>query len=518
MSVRFWRRSTSLAIVAFASACTGGEADAPRAAGPMKGAPGGSGGATTSATSTAPCSDPPFVGKPYGMRCGFLVDGQGRPSFLRGVNVRAEGIFDVSFDDGREALEAIPPFGGEDAAKIREFGFDAIRLPINWSGIQPVNYDQWDDGYLAKIDAAIEAARSAGLVVLLDLHQDAWTKEFGEDGAPRWALFPPPGPSDLLGGPLTDLGARRLSGLVENQFTTFFSGGVIGGKVRVEFIAMAEHVAARFSGNDAVIGLEIFNEPLTDSDGLARLYVPAYAAVRAAMPGKLFVFEPFVQRNFLDKAPLGSGALGPGTLYAPHTYKLAFDGASNDDPARMKMTKDTLRPQVLNAVDEAASWGAGLMVTEWGYAPSGIRAEEYLTWQSELHEEAMASSFFWLWKEQSQGRWGCFDYAETAGTWAPRGAMQKVLARVRPAAVSGWPEAYAFDRATGRFTMTFVSDPTILAPTVIAIAKTLGPPSSVTCDGAPVSATQDARLDLSLACGVGDGKPHTITVQVEPLP
>ena len=486
-------------------------------AGGAGGAGGVGGSAGSPKTSTAPCADPAFVGKPFGLRCGFMVDESGRPTFLRGVNARVKGVFDVTFDDGRLPLEPIPAFTADDAAAMRDFGFDALRLPINWSGIQPTSFDSYDEAYLGRVQATIDAARSAGVRVLLDLHQDAWSKEFGEDGAPRWALYPPPGPMDLLGGPLNDLGARRMSQIVENQFSTFFSAGPIGPKVRNEFIAMAATVAKRWANDDAVIGLEIFNEPLADSNGLLLLYGPAYAAVRPVMPQKLFVFEPSSTRNFFDKAPLGAGAIGPGTLYAPHTYKLAFDGAGSNDAGRMTMTKDTVRPQVMNAVDEAQSWGAGLMITEYGYAPTGIRSDEYLTWQSELHEEAMASSFFWLWKEESQGSWGCFDGSDEA-TWTPRPAMQKVLARVRPSAVSGWPKAYAFDRAKGAFTLTFTSDPTIDAPTLVAIAKVLGAPTAVTCDGATVTATPDAHGTLSLDCGRGDGKEHTIAVSVAPLP
>lgn len=41
---------------------------------------------------------------------GRLVDQRGREVTLRGVNARVEGLFDVTFDDGRLPLEAIPTF------------------------------------------------------------------------------------------------------------------------------------------------------------------------------------------------------------------------------------------------------------------------------------------------------------------------------------------------------------------------------------------------------------------------
>src|SRR5262245_49542700 len=69
---------------------------------------------------------------------GRLVDVRGREVTLRGVNARAEGIFDVTFDDGRLPLEPIPVFDRGDARRMRAFGFNLLRLPINWSALEPV--------------------------------------------------------------------------------------------------------------------------------------------------------------------------------------------------------------------------------------------------------------------------------------------------------------------------------------------------------------------------------------------
>src|SRR5439155_5840851 len=47
-----------------------------------------------------------------------LLDERRREVTLRGVNARVEGIFDVTFDDGRLPLEAIPVFDDGDAATM----------------------------------------------------------------------------------------------------------------------------------------------------------------------------------------------------------------------------------------------------------------------------------------------------------------------------------------------------------------------------------------------------------------
>src|SRR5690242_5400026 len=99
-----------------------------------------------------------------------LRDAEGRIALLRGVNARVEGVFDVTFDDGRVALEEIPPLEAADCARMRQLGFGLLRLPINWSGVEP-EQGRIDEAYLARVGEAVECAAAAGLLVLIDLHQ-----------------------------------------------------------------------------------------------------------------------------------------------------------------------------------------------------------------------------------------------------------------------------------------------------------------------------------------------------------
>src|SRR6202034_4216443 len=87
-------------------------------------------------------------------------------------------------------------------------------------------------------------------------------------------------------------------------------------------------------------------------------------AVRAAAPTKLVLFEPDAVRNEINMAPLGDGSLGAGTAYAPHVYTLAFT-----DPDETGVTEATYAPSNVNALHEAQSWDAPLVITEYGYPP-----------------------------------------------------------------------------------------------------------------------------------------------------
>jgi endoglycosylceramidase len=447
------------------------------------------------------CTSPAFAGAPLGVRCNMLVDSQGRTVLLHGVNARVNGVFDVTFDDGRKPLEPIPPFTAADAHQIRSAGFNALRLPINWSAIEPTESGGFDERYLDKVATVVDLCRASGLYVLIDLHQDAYSKELGEDGAPLWAIAPPP--SQKLGGPLTDLDARRLSKQVIDAFTTFFGATSDGLRLRERYAKMLAHVAARFAKDDAVVGFELFNEPLASDLVLPGVYGPMIAAVRAAAPAKLVFFEPSVTRNQIDRASIGAGSLGPGTVYAPHVYTLAFTG---DDASRASITKDTLRPSNASAREEAEGYAAPFVVTEFGFGPSAPNFADYVRWQQELEEEQLASgSFFWLWSENSQGAWGFFDF-DAAGVASPRDTVFNAMKRVRAEAIAGQLVALGYDAQARRFEARFVGGGAT-GPNVLSLGGALAV-YDATCDGLPVL---HGSLDpASLDCG-GEGE-HTLVL------
>jgi endoglycosylceramidase len=467
----------------------------------------GSGGHGGAAPSGPPCSEPRFAAGRLSVQCQQLVDAEGRVVFLHGVNARVEGIFDVTFTDGRLPLETIPAFAAEDAARMRSMGFNAVRLPIHWSALEPQDGGGFDEAYVDRVAAAVALMKAAGLGVLVDFHQDAYSKEIGEDGAPLWAIRPPP--TELLGGPLTDLDKRRTSPQVLQAFSTFF--GDEGADLRTRFAAAVAHVAQRFATEPAVIGIELYNEPLPDDDPqLDRLHDEVLTALRQVDAGQLAFFEPSVLRNFSDHGPPADRQPWPGTVYAPHVYTLSFTGT---DAQHQAMTKDTLQLSNKSAANEARSWKAPLAITEFGYAPDGIQSDRYHAWQTEWQDEYQASAFFWLWKEQSQGSWGLFDHDDATGTWTERDHVRKALARVAPEAVAGWPTHFGYDRAARRFQLDFTGDPAITAPSRLQVPAPadFAATFTVTCDGATISAARDPATGVvEVPCG-GAGA-HTIVI------
>jgi endoglycosylceramidase len=413
-----------------------------------------------------------------------LRDADGRIALLHGVNARVDGVFDVTFTDGRAALETIPALAAEDCTRMRALGFDLLRLPINWSALEPVQ-GTYDDAYLDRVEAAVRCAGDAGMYVLVDLHQDAYSKEIGEDGAPLWAIQPPP--DMLLGGPLGDLGARRTSSQVTAAFATFFDQAEPAG-LQAACIAALDHVATRFATDPAVIGFELFNEPPVGEQDVDAFHFAAAASVRAAAPDKLVLFEPSAVRNLFDFVPKATAPFPTvNAVYAPHIYTYVF----LSDPTRLaNLTPGDLEPSLEAARAEADAWKTPLVITEYGIGPGSPNADLWMGVEAQLHDRYLASDAFWVWKEESQGAWGVFDHASD-GAWTERPQIVAWISRAHAARISGDVKANEYDYTTGALHLEVAH---ATKPHSIYLPA---PASTVTCNGAAVAADRDPATGLA---------------------
>ncbi len=114
-------------------------------------------------------------------------DGRGRQLLFRGYNAKVAGIFDVSFDDGRKPNYLFESFDEAAAKRFEELGFDALRLPMSWSALEP-KPKTYASSFFTALDAVLDLAKAHHFQVVLDFHQDGYSKEIGEDGAPLWAI------------------------------------------------------------------------------------------------------------------------------------------------------------------------------------------------------------------------------------------------------------------------------------------------------------------------------------------
>lgn len=412
---------------------------------------------------------------------GRLLDAQGRQLLLRGLNARVEGLFDVRFDDGRTELEQIPPFGASDCAFMAEqLGHNLLRLPVNWSAIEP-QPDAYDHAYLDAIVDLAAACHEAGVYTLVDLHQDAYSKEIGEDGAPLWAIVPEP--TELLEGPLEDLSERRSSLQVLLAFQSLFSDAewTEGETLQDAYADMAATLATAIDGQPGVVGLELMNEPVVfDDDKLYAFHLRVGEAVRAAAPDLPLVFEPDTIRNFSDSDPVDHVFPLSNAVYAPHVYTDVFtDGWAERDVAK-------LQASVVAAAAEADEHGAPLLVGELGHDPTTELGQEWITVAFDALDQLGAGWAFWLYEEWGQGQWGLYDPGEGPSRGALRADAADLLARPSPQAVDARLVGSSWDGVRLVVQLEDAGE----GAHVIGVPARIWPDGVVvTCDGAQVETT-----------------------------
>jgi hypothetical protein len=438
----------------------------------------------------AACSKPAAAPEAFPLHSDgtYLRDLQGRIALLRGVNARAQGAFDVTFNDGRTALEPIPEITQNDCLRMRQLGFNLLRLPINWSALEP-EQDALDESYLERVDAIVQNAGIAGLFVLIDFHQDAYSKEIGEDGAPLWAIQPPP--QMLLQGPLTDLEARRTSPQVTAAFDTFFDQTDATGLQQAFFVAL-DRVVERWAEDPSVIGFEIFNEPPVGEDLVDAFHFAAAAHVHAKAPTKLVMFEPSAVRNLFDFVPKATAPFPvANAVYAPHVYTFVF----YSDPTQLQnLTPDALEPSVEAARAEAAAWKTPLLIGEYGIGPTAPNADLWMGVEAELHDRFLAGDAFWLWKEASQGSWGVFDLS--GSTWSERPQVVNWISRIHASRIAGDVVANTYNHTTGALELEVKRGTTHGLEHTIYIPERAASTYSVTCDGTALGTTRNADTGL----------------------
>ena len=261
----------------------------------------------------------------------WLKDEHGRTVLLRGVSLGGsskvpctpDGATHIrqGFFDHRDVSFAGRPFSLEEAdehlKRIRAWGFTTIRLLVPWEAVEHAGPGLYDRAYLDYLYWLIERAEELGLQVIIDPHQDVWSRFSGGDGAPGWTFelagmdircFGQTGAAlvhQVEGDPLPRMiwpsNANRFA--CATMFTLFFGGNDFAPELKVEGIPIQDYLQSRFIGAmrqvalrlrrlTNVVGYETMNEPLPGYIGaqdLDRFVAPtvAYGSCPTILEGML---------------------------------------------------------------------------------------------------------------------------------------------------------------------------------------------------------------------------------------
>jgi len=460
---------------------------------------------------------------------GRLVDEWGRELVLRGANVKTEILFDVTFADGRTPTEVVPPWDPWDAPELAARGFDLVRLCISWSGLEPAE-GAFAPAFLARLDQVVDDLEAAGVYVLIDFHQDAWSKEIGEDGAPLWATVPAPPallPGPIAGGPGLDgpyhsLDARRTSAVTLDAFTSFFENR---DRLQERFMPAWRLVAARYAGRAHVIGFENMNEPVAAhvDDGVARLYAfhdESIRQLRAVNTGHPVWIEPEVfLQNFLFRGdPRTTPPVDDNLVWAPHLYP-RFD----DDVDTFDEYYQALRSPIAKMVRSAASWQAATVIGEWWARLGHPVATEYVDALHALADELHVGLAVWNWKGyrnpgayegDAEGGVGLlYDWDYRVGDWYLNRPGFESLARPYALAVPGHIERQHFDRRTHTFEVDFTARGHEGPPLLYIPDHRFPGGYEVTVDGRVVAIARDPATSRALVPWPGLAGRHLIQIR-----
>ncbi|WP_395656420.1 glycoside hydrolase family 5 protein [Nocardioides sp.] len=283
----------------------------------------------------------------------LLADASGRALQLHGANLGKT-------DDITE----------QDVANLGASGFTLLRLPIQWSKLEPTQ-GSYDATYLQHVEDVLDWAERYGLLVLVDWHQDVYGPYFpGFDGAPEWttrtdgiAFTPDPG----------------------NWFNNYFDPAVKAAfthlwndpDLRQAQVDAWTYLAEQLAGSPALLGYDLFNEPMWtsstfDKDELPAMYRRVIAGIRTVDQRSWLWVEPTVLVGEglptglpgIDDPRTGADRIG----YAPHAYSTDVEDGGDWD-----VSSSWVRSYESMIVGYPRRHDLPVLVGEWG--PSNADAE-----------------------------------------------------------------------------------------------------------------------------------------------
>jgi endoglycosylceramidase len=374
----------------------------------------------------------------------------------------------------------MPPFVPTDDMgdldRIAALGMNVIRLPFIWEAYEPTR-GIFQTSYLNKMVSIAQAATERGLYVVVDFHQDGfsrWSISGCGSGFPRWAT--PVGVTLVLPNnseaQCADWGAKMfLDTGMHTSFSAFHSDreGAKG-----SFLEMVRRSVAAFSTVRGVIGYDLLNEPWGTDAELSALYDAEGAVIRQEAPKAIL----FVEAHITTNAGLGSSLKRPAfdnMAYAPHYYtpltmlQKSYDG----NPSGIDDAFEVME-------GKAAEWGVPLFVGEFGMFAEAVRARDYVVREYEDLDRHFASGSQWnispRWTPEARDGWN----GEDLSIVDPRTGAARANFRVQPflRATAGKPKLFRFNETEDmRVEVRWQHEPG-LGATEIVLPRLAFPPSA----------------------------------------
>jgi endoglycosylceramidase len=456
-----------------------------------------------------------------------FVDNEGRTLVLHGVNVVYKLPPFIPITDTFDPLWSLSQ---EDMVYLKQFGFNLVRLGVTWESVER-SEGQYDMDHLEKMEKIINMLGENGISVILDAHQDMFTRLFCGEGVPPFyarKLFYEKTCDDTYlsimyktfgaclplstfkwryddeGLPFIDDCKHFLKFHQSPELTTIYNSFYNNeGGVQDKFIDFWKVMVTQFKDNPYIIGYDLWNEPWPGNlwSDLYGLW-PGWATDNQIMPFykkvdkvlrelkddfiNMFEIAPFPDTiPFFGGRVLGVVKDTPATdeqskdkqVYNQHSYCCAAkeDMCDHGEP----QVKDTgfcnefhgrkIRAHLRNAQD----LGVPLIFTEFGACSDSEGCYEEMKNFVEHAEESFISWAYWMYKPYGDHTTSARE--ETEGMFYRDGSIQdvkqKALTRTYIQKYQGTPISNKFNPDSGAYIATFLYNNEIKAPTVLYYNK-----------------------------------------------
>lgn len=427
----------------------------------------------------------------------FPLDAAGRALDLHGYNIKlaADRIDTVTLDQ----LEG-----------LRRNGFNLLRLAIFWADLESTE-GTWNDTYFDDLAHVLDLAQTAGVKVVLDMHQDSYSPAVGGFGMPDWT-------TRTDGLTYTDTAIPCLDPANQRAWQHFYEDS----DIRAAQVAAWLQVVNRLGDKPAVFGYDLLNEPCGQmnagegiTDALTRVEATQITpmlqrvtdAIRTIDTTHWIFLEGAFALTSTFAAPTGLGTVHDPTgrqIYAPHLYDLGMESGADWDP-----TSDFVTRYYSNIVDYGAANHIPTIVFEWGpQQPALPNAADFV---SQVMHGADAHT----------AGWAAFAWCQALSGWCQLdsdgnpGAGMTDNTQTYPMAIAGRPMSITGDYAVG--SSVVIVDPAgagASGPTEFFFPLRRfpsGPDVSVDLPADEWSSTWDADTQ-TLSVTVDSSATHTITV------
>ena len=399
----------------------------------------------------------------------WFTDEDGRVVQVHGVNIVAKF---PAVDPPTPAEEG---FDADDAAFLRDQGFNVVRLGVVFGGVMP-QPGVIDQAYVDSIVETVHVLAAEGIYVQLDMHQDGYGPLTHGNGFPAWATLTDGLPNPPATFPLYYIQNPAMQRAFDNFWLN--ADGPDGVPLQTHYATALTAVAAEVADEPYVLGYDTMNEPwpgtewqtcLTGCPDIEQARLAPFAermtaAIRSVDPEAFVFTEPFVLFNFglSDTSLSGFGAPAAGLSF--HVYA----GTPEGDAA------------TIDRAIAASERGDAILATEFGATTDPVALDTI----TGALDTRLVPWIFWAYDE------GLIIDLEQPPTEANiRQPVLTALARPYATATNGTPSTFAYDPATRTLDVGYATTRPDGSPSPAGLTTVLAMTPAAYPDGYTVEAT-----------------------------